>query len=66
MGDLTHVRGRINTLYGDVEVSWKRDGNQFTIDVTLPANVTADVYMPSQDKPSAIGSGHSTLSTILY
>lgn len=63
VGDLTEVRGRIPTLYGNVEVEWKRDGSDFEMDVVLPANVSADVYLPGQDMPISVKSGHHTLTT---
>lgn len=65
VGDLTSVKGKVNTLYGDVEVAWQRNGDEFTIDVTLPANVSADVFLPGQHTPTPITSGHHTLSTKL-
>lgn len=63
VGDLTSVRGRTATLYGDVEVTWARSGDDFNINVTLPANVTADVFLPGQIQPVAVSSGKHTLSS---
>ncbi len=65
VGDLTAVKGRVPTLYGDVEVEWQRDGSDFTMDVTLPANVSADVYLPGKDTPIPVKSGKKSLSTRL-
>lgn len=63
VGDLTGVRGRTATLYGDVEVEWARNGDDFNINITLPANVTADVILPGQKQPVAVSSGKHTLSS---
>lgn len=65
VGDLTGVSGRVPTLYGDVEVRWRRDGDDFTMEVILPVNVSADVYLPGQAQPKFVKSGHHTLSTKL-
>ena len=63
VGDLTSVRGRTATLYGDVEVAWARSGDDFSINITLPANVTADVFLPGNSEPVAVTSGRHTLSS---
>src|ERR1019366_1389191 len=42
-GDLTFVRGRHKTMYGALNSSWKRDKEQFTLDVTVPAKDAAAV-----------------------
>lgn len=62
VGDVTYVKGRIPTLYGDVDVAWQRDGDAFTMYVTLPANVSADVLLPGQQEAQSILSGHHTLN----
>ena len=58
VGDLSHVRGKTRTLYGDVTVEWSRasDG-KITCEVAIPANTTADLYLPG-DISRKIASGH--------
>ena len=63
MGDLTSVRGRTATLYGDVEVDWRRNGDDFTLDLTLPANVSADVIIPGETQAKTVKSGKYTFSS---
>lgn len=63
VGDLTSVHGRTATLYGDVDVAWARNGDDFSINITLPANVTADVFLPGQLSPVKVSSGRHTLSS---
>ncbi|WP_289752946.1 alpha-L-rhamnosidase [uncultured Duncaniella sp.] len=63
VGDLTSVRGRTATLYGDVEVDWRRNGDDFTLDVTLPANVSADVILPGETQSKPVKSGKYTFSS---
>ena len=46
VGDLSHVSGSYATPYGQVSSAWERDGRSFHLDVTVPANTTATVYVP--------------------
>ncbi|MDE6186869.1 MAG: hypothetical protein K2G17_01900, partial [Duncaniella sp.] len=51
------------TLYGDVEVQWRRTGDDFTLDLLLPANVSADVILPGDAQPKVVKSGKHTFSS---
>ncbi len=63
VGDLTMAKGHTATLYGDVEVEWHRDGDGVvTLDVTIPANTTAEVYVPGEAKPRTMNSGKHRLT----
>jgi hypothetical protein len=44
---LRHARGTEWTERGPVGVSWERTGRGFTLDVTVPVNVTATVVLPA-------------------
>jgi alpha-L-rhamnosidase len=48
-GDLTSVRAAHNSMYGPVISSWKRAPGTFTLDVSIPPNTTATVWVPSGD-----------------
>lgn len=65
VGDLKSVKGRTATLYGDVDVDWKRDGDDFTLDIVIPANCSADVYLPGETQPKAVKSGKYSFSSKL-
>ena len=47
VGDLTYAKGHHDCPYGRIESSWKREGKSLTLDVTIPPNTTATVYVPS-------------------
>ena len=49
VGDITWCRGSHRSLYGTVESSWKIDGGRFILDVTIPANTSATVCIPTKD-----------------
>lgn len=65
VGDLTYLTCSTKTLYGTVSVSWKRKDNQFEMEVRIPANSDAKVYLPGSDKPQTIQSGTHTFKTII-
>ncbi len=56
-GDLTFVTGTHKTMYGALNSSWKRSKGQFTLDVTVPANTTATVWVPAKDASAVTESG---------
>jgi hypothetical protein len=51
--DLTWAKGSVPTPLGKVDVSWKREGNRMTLDVTIPTGAEADVILPTHrfDQP---------------
>ena len=48
VGDLTWVKCHYDSPYGRIVSNWKRDGNKVTMDVTIPANTTATVFVPGE------------------
>ena len=46
-GGLTHANAEFTSLFGKVKSAWKLDGNDFVYEVTVPANTTATVTLPS-------------------
>ncbi len=51
-GDLTFVKAHYDSVYGRIESNWKLDGDTFVWNVTIPANTTADVYVPDKNASS--------------
>jgi alpha-L-rhamnosidase len=47
-GDLTFASAWHKCLYGTIRSSWKRGDGRFLLDVTIPANTTATVYIPAK------------------
>jgi alpha-L-rhamnosidase len=47
VGDVTWVKASHNTIRGRVAVHWRKGGNSLAMDVTIPANTTAKVSVPS-------------------
>ncbi|HZL77256.1 MAG TPA: glycoside hydrolase family 78 protein [Candidatus Limnocylindrales bacterium] len=48
VGDLTWVRGKYDSVRGPITTAWKRDAKQFTLDVAIPPNTTATVFLPAE------------------
>ena len=57
VGDLTFVKASHHSPYGEIASAWKRDGDRFTWDATVPPNTTATLYVPAQDASSVQESG---------
>ena len=60
VGDLLFVKASHKSMYGEIKSFWKRDGSRFQLDVTIPPNTTATVYVPGKRAPQEVGSGSYT------
>ena len=62
---LDHVNCSYRSVSGLIESKWKRKGNRFEWDILIPANTTAEVYLPTADgyKAQTLGSGRHHLSS---
>jgi len=45
-GDLDSAKGTLETMYGEIVSDWAIDGNSMTLQVQIPANATATIYLP--------------------
>jgi hypothetical protein len=57
VGDITWVKGSYQSVSGLISSAWKRDKNQFMLDISIPANTTATVYLPTLKEADAKESG---------
>jgi alpha-L-rhamnosidase len=48
-GGLTYARAAVESLYGRVESGWRQTEGGLEVNVTIPPNTTADVYLPAAD-----------------
>jgi alpha-L-rhamnosidase len=46
-GGLTHAKAVYKSMYGEIKSDWKIEGNQMIYDVTIPANTSATITLPS-------------------
>ncbi len=63
VGDLTHVEAATESLYGLIESRWHREGESLRLNVTIPANSSATVYMPSKDAGTLLENGRPIRQT---
>ncbi len=53
-GELTYASTRLYSQYGLIESAWKLNGGTFILNVTIPANTTATVYIPASSASKVI------------
>jgi alpha-L-rhamnosidase len=56
------VKAEHRSLRGRIVSAWKRDGNRFSLEATIPANTTATVMLPARGE-SAVSESGRTLGT---
>jgi alpha-L-rhamnosidase len=56
-GGLTHCRVTHRTSYGLAESAWRIENGKFDLYVRVPANVTASVTLPGDNRTLEVGSG---------
>ncbi|MBW8687048.1 glycoside hydrolase family 78 protein [Chitinophaga rhizophila] len=48
-GNLTQATGNLQTYYGNIRSSWKLENGQLLLEVDIPANTAATVYIPVKE-----------------
>ena len=61
-GDLTWVKAHHDSPYGRIESDWKMEGDRFSLDVTIPPNSAAEVFLPTVKSESVTESGKPATS----
>lgn len=56
-GGFTHASASLKTYYGTVSSGWKIDNDKISMDVTIPANTTATIYIPAATANAVAESG---------
>ncbi len=57
VGDLTWAKAAYPSIRGLICSEWTKKDGVFTLDVTIPANTTATIYLPTTDADSVMESG---------
>ena len=65
VGDVTFANTSYNSPYGMIKSEWKKLENGFEMDVQIPANTTATVYLPSNEN-SVTKEGETSQSNVVY
>lgn len=64
-GSLTYAKGSYNSIYGEITSEWKLNKNKFIYRCKIPANTTATLYLPSNDKAINLSSGSYKFEVLL-
>jgi len=57
VGDLEWAEATYHSIRGPISSRWEREGNQFKLRLTIPANTTATVYLPASEDAEVVESG---------
>ncbi|MEO6001267.1 MAG: alpha-L-rhamnosidase C-terminal domain-containing protein [Chitinophagaceae bacterium] len=50
--EITWAKGRYESVYGTITCDWKTTGNDFILKIIIPANSTAEIWLPATQKES--------------
>ena len=56
-GGLDYAKASYKSIHGKIVSDWRIKGGRFTLNVTIPANTTATVYVPAKDIESVTEGG---------
>ncbi len=59
VGDLAWARAGYDSIRGKITSDWKRTNGKFTLSVTIPANMTATVFIPAASAETMTEGGKS-------
>jgi alpha-L-rhamnosidase len=59
-GDLKFVQASHNSPYGRIMAKWQLDADQFSLNVDIPVNATATVYVPTKAREQVREGGYDT------
>jgi hypothetical protein len=59
VGDVTWAKASYESIRGKIVSDWKRDGDKFTLKVTIPPNTRAMIYLPVKSAESITENGKS-------
>jgi len=62
-GNLSYANADYETPYGKVSSHWKTDSTTFSLDVEIPVNTTATVYVPAKNNSTVLEGGAALANT---
>jgi hypothetical protein len=57
VGDITYANASYHTPYGEIKSGWRKTGDSFELNIVIPANTKAEIYLPGRIKAIKTGSG---------
>ena len=58
-GGLEYAKAEYNSIHGKIVSGWKLENDKLLMDITIPANTSAFVYVPTEDRSQVTESGKS-------
>lgn len=58
VGDLTYAAGETLTPYGRLRSAWRKENGRFVLEVSIPANSSATVHLPTAEASTVIEGGY--------
>jgi alpha-L-rhamnosidase len=49
VGDVISTKANYHSPYGNISSSWKKEKEQFKLEVSIPANTTASIFLPAKN-----------------
>ena len=70
LNSLTFAKAEFKSIYGKISSDWKIENKKFVLEVEIPPNTTAKVFVPDSNQESGfkkhnIGSGKYKFESIL-
>lgn len=62
-GGFTHAAATLLTPYGKLTSGWKIEGGKLSVNAEVPANTTATIYIPAENKDSITENGKALTSS---
>src|SRR5688572_4213203 len=62
-GGLTNASATLQTYYGKASSGWKIEGNKIIMDIEIPANTTATVFVPATNNEAITENGNTVSSS---
>jgi len=56
-GSLTWAKGHYDSIHGRIASGWQIDGDRLNLEITIPANTTATIFIPTVSNEDIIESG---------
>ncbi|HEV8270106.1 MAG TPA: family 78 glycoside hydrolase catalytic domain [Chitinophagaceae bacterium] len=57
VGDVTAAKATYHSVYGEIVSDWKKSGDAFDLDVEIPVNTTATIYIPAKSNQAVTANG---------
>ena len=57
-GGITHARGRVNTPYGWIEASWKKEDDELSMNLTVPCGAKCIVTLPDGSQKECVSGNY--------